>query len=131
MKLEEFDSRELDVHEPFRLLASHLMWLANQVRPDILKAARAVARYYHALTFVHWKAVLHVLMRVRFTISYGITFQRGTGVGVNSEVFVDSDYASNATDWRPVWGNVVMCAGACVSFFSRTQKSVTLSSTEA
>ena len=28
-------------------------------------------------------------------------------------------------------GGVVMCAGACVSFFSRAQKSVTLSSTEA
>ena len=41
------------------------------------------------------------------------------------------DFASKATDRRSVSGGVVMCAGACVSFFSRTQKSVTLSSTEA
>ena len=44
---------------------------------------------------------------------------------------MDSDFASRATDRRSVSGGVVMCAGACVSFFSRTQKSVTLSSTEA
>ena len=42
-----------------------------------------------------------------------------------------SDYASKATDRRSVSGVVVMCAGACVSFMSRTQKCMTVSSTEA
>ena len=131
VKLEEFDAREPDVHEPFSSLVRHLMWLANQTRPDILNAVRAVARYSHAPKFVHWKAALHISMYVKFTSSYGITFQRGTEGGVNSEVYVDSDYTSKATDRRSVSGSVVMCAGACVSFSSRTQKSVTLSSTEA
>ena len=45
-------------------------------------------------------------------------------------MYVDSDYTSKATDRRSVSKSVVMYAGACVSFFSRTQKSVTLSSTE-
>ena len=53
VKLEEIDARELDVNEPFRSLVGHLMWLANQTRPDILNAVRAVARYSHASTFVH------------------------------------------------------------------------------
>ena len=44
---------------------------------------------------------------------------------------MDSDYASKATDRRSVKGSAVMCAGACVSCFSGTQKSVTVSSTEA
>ena len=44
---------------------------------------------------------------------------------------MDSDFASRYTNRRSVSGGVVMCAEACVSFFSRTQKSVTLSSTEA
>ena len=39
--------------------------------------------------------------------------------------------AGLATDRKSVSGGVVMCAGGCVAFFSRTQKSVTLSSTEA
>ena len=128
VKLEEFDAREPNVREPFRLLVGHLMWLANQTRPDILNAVQAVAR---APTFVHWKAALHCLVYVRFTSSYSITFQRGTEGGVNLEGYVDSDYASTATDRRSVLGNVVMCAGACVSFSYRNQKSVTLSSTEA
>ena len=131
LRLDDFEPTEPDVDEPFRSLDGHLMWLGNQTRPDILNAVRAGARYSHAPKLVHWKAALHVLVHDRFTSSYGITFQRGTASGVGLEVFVDSGFASRATDRRAVSGGVVMCAGACVSFFSRTQKSVTLSSTEA
>ena len=53
------------------------------------------------------------------------------GSGGDLELYVDSDFASRDTNRRSVSGGVVMCAGACVSFFSRTQKSVTLSFTEA
>ena len=132
LRLDDFDRTEPDVDEPLRSLVGHLMWLANQTRPDILNAVRAVAsRYSHAPKLVHWKAALHILVYVRFTSTYGITFQRGTASEVGLKVFVDSDFASRATDRRSVSGGVVMCAGACVSLFSRTQKSVTLSSTEA
>ena len=130
LRLDDFDPTEPVVDEPFRPLVGHLMWLANQTRADILIAVRAVAMYPHTPKLVHGKVNLHILTYVRFMSSYGITFQRSTASGVGLEVFVDSDFASRATDRRFVSGGVVMCAGACVSFFSRTQKSVTLSSTE-
>ena len=47
------------------------------------------------------------------------------------QVFADADYASKAADRRSVSGGLVMCGGACVSWFSRTEKIVTLSTTEA
>ena len=47
------------------------------------------------------------------------------------EVFADADYASKATDRRSVSGGVIMCGGACVYWFSKTQKCVTLSTSEA
>ena len=36
-----------------------------------------------------------------------------------------------ATDRRSVSGGAIMCAGACVCWFSRTQKCITLSTSEA
>ena len=69
LRLDDFDPTEPDVGRPFRSLVGHLMWLAIQTRPDILNAVRAVARYSHAPELVHWKAVLHILMSVRFTSS--------------------------------------------------------------
>ena len=131
LRLDEFDQEEAEIEEPFRSLVGHLMWLANQTRPDILSAVRAVARYSHSPKLVHWKAVLHILQYIRLTSGHGITFQRGMGSGVDLELYVDSDLPSRDTNRRCVSGGVVMCAGAYVSFFSRTQKSVTLSSTEA
>ena len=76
LRLDDFDPTEPDVDKPFRSLVGYLMWLANHTRPDILNAVRTVARYSHAPKLVHWKAALHVLMYVRFTSGYGITFQR-------------------------------------------------------
>ena len=46
-------------------------------------------------------------------------------------MFADADYASKATDRRSVSGGVIMCGGASVGWFSRTQKCVTLSTSEA
>ena len=42
----------------------------------------------------------------------------GMGSGVDLELYVDSDFASRDTDRRSVPGGVVMCAEACVSFFT-------------
>ncbi|CAM9570397.1 unnamed protein product [Laminaria digitata] len=55
----------------------------------------------------------------------------GIDTGVQLEFYVDADCAYKPTDWRSISGGVVTCAGACVSFFSRMQTRVTLSSTEA
>ena len=45
--------------------------------------------------------------------------------------FADADNASKATDRRSVSGGVVMSAGGPVSWYSKTQKCVTLSTTQA
>ena len=45
--------------------------------------------------------------------------------------FADADYASKATDRRSVSAGVVICAGGGVSWYSKTQKCVTLSTTQA
>ena len=129
VKLEEFDESEPEGQWPYRELVGGLMWLSNQTRPDITNATRAVARYNHAPKSVHWRAAMQVLEYVRGTSDLGITYQRGSGLQL--EIFADADYASKATDRRSVSGGLVMSGGAAVSWLSRTQKCVTLSTTEA
>ena len=131
VKLEEFDEDEETESWPFRELVGGLMWLAISTRPDISNAVRSVARYCSAPKAVHWKSALGILAYINGTCGFGITYQRGTTVGFSLEVFADADYASRATDRRSVSGGVIMRAGACVGWFSRTQKCVTLSTSEA
>lgn len=96
LKLDEFVESGPNVDEPFRSPVGSLMLLANQTRPDILNAVRAVSRYSDDPKLLHREAALHVVMYIKGTSSYGITFQRGTE-SVCLEVFVDSDFASRAT----------------------------------
>ena len=91
LRLDEFDQEEAEVEEPFRSVGGHLMWLANQTRPDILNSIRAVARYSHSPKRVHWKSALYILQYIRLMSGHGITFQRGMGSGVDLELYVDSD----------------------------------------
>ena len=64
----------------FRSLVGHLMWLANQTRPDILNAVRAVVRYSVA------GSVAHCDIYLKSTSTYGTTFQRGLSSGVQLEL---------------------------------------------
>ena len=78
------------------------MWLANQTRPDIANAVRAVARYANKPREVHWKTPIGILEYVFSTSDFGITLQRGSGLELIA--FADADYASKATDRRSVSG---------------------------
>ena len=79
---------------------------------------------------VHSRAALDILVcEADYRNSFGVTFQTGTVRGLSLQVFADADNASTAADRRS--GGLVMCAGTCVSRFSRTQKGVTPIATEA
>ena len=110
------------------------MWLVISTRPDISNAARSVARYCFTPKAIHWNAALGINAYINDTSDIGITYQRGTSVGISLEIFVGADYASwasKATNRRSMPGKVIMCGGACVCWFSRTQKRVTLSTSKA
>ena len=130
-RLAEFDENEAPGNWPILKLVGLLMWPSTQNRPGISNAVRAVTRYCAAPKRVHWRAALDILGYVRRPSSFGIIFQRGSVRGLNLQAFADADYASKAADRRSVSGGLVMCGGACASWFSRTQKCVPLSTTEA
>ena len=88
-------------------------------------------RYCTAPRAIHWKPARGILEYINGTSEYGITFQRGTLSSISLEVFADADYASKVTDRRSVSGGAIMCGGASVCWFSRTQKCVTLSTLKA
>ena len=107
------------------------MCLAISTRPDISNVVRSIARYCSTSKVISWKAALGIHTYINNTSGFGITYQRGTLAGTSLEIFADADYASKATDRRSVSGRAIMCGGVCVCWFSRTQKCVTLSTSEA
>ena len=90
---------------------------------------RAVARYANKPSEVHWRTAIGILGYVFSTSDFGIMFEKGSGLELVA--FADADYASKANDRGSVYGGARMCTRGRVCWFSRTQKCVTLSTTEA
>ena len=100
-------------------------------RPDIVNAVRAIARYCAHPKFRHWEAARDVLGYVRRTSWLGISFEKGSAMGLSMQSIADAVVASKAAARRRVSGGVLMCCGGPVTWLSRTQKCVTTSTTEA
>ena len=116
---------------PFREVVGSLMWIANQTRPDISNAVRAVARHSHEPKRSHWKAAQKILNYLLETAHLTLKFKQDSTVDVGTLVYVDADFASKATDRRSVSGALVFVAAMLVVWISRTQKCVSQSTSEA
>ncbi|CAB1105836.1 unnamed protein product [Ectocarpus sp. CCAP 1310/34] len=97
-------------------------------RLDVSFAVRAVARHAHAPAKRHWDAIQKILGYLKGTRDLGITYQRGSGIGL--AVYVDASYA-DTEDTRSVSGLATTVGGTVVSHGSKTQRIVSLSSTKA
>ncbi|CAB1106212.1 unnamed protein product [Ectocarpus sp. CCAP 1310/34] len=113
---------------PFREVVGSLMWIANQTRPDISNAVRAVARHSHEPKKSHWKADQKKILNYLLETAYlTLKYKQDTIVDVGALVYVDADFASKATDRRSDSRALVLVADCLVAWISRTQKCVTLS----
>ena len=72
-----------------------------------------------------------VFLRTLLVLLVSVLHFRERMTEIYLKVFADADYASKATARRSVSGGAIMCGGACVCWFSRTQKCATLSTSEA
>ena len=114
---------------PVREAVGSLIWLSTMTRPDIPNAVRAVARYAHEPTERLWQAITKILSYLNGTKSLGITYVRGSSLSLN--VYADADYTNKENDRRSVSGIAVTLGGTAVSHASKTQRVVSLSTSEA
>ncbi|CAN0264959.1 unnamed protein product [Discosporangium mesarthrocarpum] len=98
-------------------------------RRDISNPVRALARYSRDPSKTHWHQGINLLRYLLGTRTWGINYRRGLGL----ELFAcaDSSYAGDTNDRRSVSGGAIMFGGGAVAWFSRTQKTVAQSSSEA
>ena len=96
----------------YRELVGSVMWSANQTRPDIDNAVRAVARLPQDPTQVCVKAARKIIEYLSAAAHLGLTFRKdrkleGLLLEHDLETYVDADYPHKADDRRsrlsPVW----------------------------
>lgn len=113
---------------PYQELIGALNYLAVATRPDISHIVSCLSQFNTCYSGQHWKAAKRVLRYLKGTIDFGITYTKNTNA---LEGFVDADWAGCPVDRRSYTGFVFNLSGAAVSWESRKQRTIALSSTEA
>jgi hypothetical protein len=105
-----------------------LMYVMVSTRPNISHAVGVVSRYMENPGKEHWEAVKWVLRYLRGTSNYCITYNSGSDLVCG---YVDSDFAGDLDKRRSTSGYVFTLAGGAISWMSKLQNIVSLSTTEA
>jgi transposase InsO family protein len=133
-KLERFDGQATESEiRLYQAMIGGIMWAAVFTRPDIAFAAARLSQYASNPSKQHKQAVLRVLRYLKGTADQGITY-RGIEPSTTQPsllAYSDSDWAQDRDTRRSVTGYVFLLCGAAISWQSKRQHTVTLSSVEA
>ena len=127
-----FEEKSQMEKKPYRALIGSLLYAARGTRPDISYAVGALAKFNQNPGKAHWRYAQHVLKYLKGTTTSGLVYKHESDEKkINIEIFSDSDWGSSPDDRRSVSGFVVCVNGNPISWCSRVQKTVALSSCEA
>ncbi len=104
------------------------MWEQLATRPDLSYAVSVLSRYQTNPGLEHWRALIHSYGYIRKTIKFGITFVDNAPLA--PIVLVNTDYAGCKDTRRSTSGQVILMAGGPVSWSSKRQQTVALSTVE-
>jgi Reverse transcriptase (RNA-dependent DNA polymerase)/Integrase core domain len=113
---------------PYRSIIGALLHLSTRTRPDIAQYVSILTRYSANPGRSHWEAAKSLLRYLKGTSRAGLVYRRGASLTLIG--YADSDFA-NEEKCRSTTGYCFFLGGACVSWKSKLQTTVTTSSTEA
>ena len=105
-----------------------LLYLSTRSRPDIAFAVGNAARYCAEPSQSHWSAVKRILRYLKGTADLGLLYERANP---NLAGYSDADWAGDINDRKSTSGYVFMLSGSAISWRSKKQTSVALSTAEA
>jgi hypothetical protein len=123
------DGKPIDARE-YKQMVGCLMYLLA-TRPDLTYSVCLVARFMDRPTEMHMMAIKRILRYLKGTLTHGVLYKHTANKELELVGFSDSDYAGDLNDRKSTSGYVFMLGTGAVSWSSKKQPIVTLSTTEA
>jgi hypothetical protein len=122
------EGKDLEDATMYRQLVGSLIYL-TLTRPDISYAVSVMSRYMQNPKKPHLEAVRRILRYVKSTIDYGLLYKKGEDCKLVG--YCDADYAGDHDTRRSTTGYVFKLGSGTISWCSKRQPTVSLSTTEA
>jgi hypothetical protein len=106
------------------------MYLMLGSRPDLSFAVNFFSRYQNCFTDEHWSYLKQVLRYVKYSLDFELIYKRDI-IKEPLVGYADADWANDVSDRKSITGYLFEVFGCTVSWISRKQPTVSLSSTEA
>lgn len=129
-KFENCDSNNSECDLKYRELVGSLMYLNVCTRPDISYCCSLLSQFNNSFNKSHWLAAKRVIRYLKGTIDHGLLFMKNNK-NPDLEAFADADWANDPNDRKSFSGFVIKLGGNTISWESRKQRCVAMSSTEA
>jgi hypothetical protein len=113
---------------PYASAVGSLMFAMICTRPDIAQAVGAASRYMANPGREHWNTIKRILRYIKGTSDVALCYG---GSEFTVRGYVDSDFAGDLEKRKSTTGYVFIIAGGAVSWVSKLQTVVALSTTEA
>ncbi|UYV74592.1 hypothetical protein LAZ67_12000210 [Cordylochernes scorpioides] len=109
---------------PYQQAIGNLLWLAGMKWPDFAYAVSYLSKFNSYPLQQHWNAVKHLLRYLKKTKDLKLVFSK---TGKKLATFADADWGSDKEDRKSYSGYIFVLGGAAISWCSRKQKCVALS----
>ena len=129
-------AENVSLHDPspqidldrYRNVVGCLVWLSYS-RPDICYAVSILSSFSTKPRQQHWNCAMRTLRYIRGTFDHGVFYRHSSGCTLFG--WCDSDWAGNPDTRRSTTGVVFTLGSGPISWSSKRQPTVALSSTEA
>jgi len=117
----------------YREVIGSLLWLSNCTRPDIDTTTNCLSRFVSCPTSAHWNGVKRILRYLRGNSDTGLFFKYGNGIASKLQpvIYSDANWAGDSSSAKSTSGSVLQINGMTISWSSRKQTTVALSTMEA
>src|SRR6201992_3423355 len=118
---------------PYAHAVGSLLYLAISTRPDIAYTVGVLGRFNANPGVAHWNAVKHLFRYLKGTLDWELVFTPDKDFSLQDpfQAFTDSDHGGDKDTGKSTGAYIIKMGSGAISWSSKLQSIVTLSTTEA
>lgn len=125
----QIDTEHEEISASYREIIGSMMYVVTTSRPDLMYGIAYLCRVLDKPIEQTWKAAKRMLNYLKGTREIGLEYKKSNNITI--EGYSDADWGGHKLDRNSVSGSIIFYPGNPISWFSKKQACMALTTTEA